>query len=335
MKTASTKWLLGACLFLTACGPATKLDVGLKQSGSDILFGRPAPSPSSVTLPPLDVNPFPNFPAPLEQAPAPLAVSAPLPSPSPLACPVASPIAFPDLPAGVTPDHPPAAGTYPFRYTSVTTLNPGAPNQKSTPVTGIGMRQVTAPTTNSTDNSYTFSVVETFNQVKTTNTYKVYPTGPAPVIPGAPATPAAGLYLQEQVQERGTTKDDFAPQPPILLMPFPASKGATFQGSGTDPINGPTTMTVDPQGGTIVDKARVDACGAVLDSWQVTINGHVVNARGGGQPQTFHLTLFIGTQYGALSLQDHLVLSGTDQASGQPMTYDVTATINQKPAVSP
>ena len=83
-------------------------------------------------------------------------------------------------------------------------------------------------------------------------------------------------------------------------------------------------------------KARVDACGTVLDSWQVEIPGHIENARGAGTPETFALTLFIGTQFGALSLQDHLVLKGaTDPVSGQPMTYDVTATINKAPVNGP
>ncbi len=313
-----------------APGGEVQLPAGLLPSPPVILFGRPAASPSPPPPPQLNLNPFPNFPLPLEQAP-PL-VALPLPSPSPIVCPVASQLSFPELDARPTPEHVPTPGIYPYRYATVKTLNPGTPTEKTTTTVGVGTREVTQAQVNTTDNSYTFSVIETFNGIKTTNTYKVYPFGPAPVIPGAPVSPAAGLYLQEQLQESSAGKDDFVPQPPVLLMPFPASKGNSFQGGGTDPINGPTTMAIDPNGGTVVDKARVDACGSVLDSWQVDINGHVVNPRGGGPAITFSLTLFIGTQYGAVSLGDHLVSTGgTDPTTGQPMKYEVTAIINVQP----
>ena len=313
-------------LALTGCGPIARLNVGLKQSGSDILFGRPPASPAPVA-PPLNIEPFPNFPAPLEQAPV-VAVpptATPLPRPNP--CPTASPVAFPELDARPTPSGVPVAAIYPFRFTSVTTLNPGGVGEKVVTRVGDGTREIREVSPVATDGSYTYKVVETFSGMVTTTTYKVYPVGPAPALPGAPVTPAAGLYLQEQNQGGS----DFRPNPPVLLMPFPGQSGTSFQGGGTDPTNGPTTMTIDPQGGTVVDRAHVDACGVVLDSWQVDIAGRVANARGAGLAQTIKLSLRIATQYGAFSVMDHLVLDGTDQVSGQPLRYDVSATISRKP----
>src|SRR5258708_31978249 len=61
--------LTAACLLLSACGPITKLDVGLKETGSGIPFRRPAASPSPPPPPPLHPHPLPHFPPPPQPAP--------------------------------------------------------------------------------------------------------------------------------------------------------------------------------------------------------------------------------------------------------------------------
>ncbi len=127
---------------------------------------------------------------------------------------------------------------------------------------------------------------------------------------------------------------DFQPTPEVLLMPFPAQQSVVFQGGGVD---GSTraAMEEDPQGGTITDRVRVDACGTVLDSWQAVIHGHTTDARDPSNQndtaKTFTLTIDVGTQFGGLILADHLVESGTDDQTLQPFGYDVAATIDSAP----
>jgi hypothetical protein len=343
--------LLG--LALAGCGPTVPLQAGLRQAGASVVFGTPPPEILAAPTPPPQfpppaVNVIPNFPAPLEQPPL---FTLALPQPTPDLCPAAPPGAVLQAPAPAAPATPPAAATYAFRYQGSKTLGSGSA-QQSFPMPGNGTRTVApASIPEAVNGSYAFSVTEKFNRVTTADTYWVVPNGPGgssePDVQGT--TPAAGMYLVEMtVTDPATGTDDFKPNPPVELMPFPASAGQQVDSSGVDGTDGqamqigpapPSSPTGSSTPSQVTGHGNVDACGRLLDAWQVVLYGAVEDARapatstssGCASTRTFQLTLDVGTEYGGISLSDHLIENGQDQLSCKPFTYDITATIDQEP----
>jgi len=72
----------------------------------------------------------------------------------------------------------------------------------------------------------------------------------------------------------------------------------------------------------ITGKSLVNACGSVLDSYQVEIPGHISDARQPSAPETFTLTLDVGTEYGGIPLEDSLTLNGADRGDAQIAASD-------------
>ena len=320
--------LLAAAIAASACGPGVPIVTGLKQAGADVFFGLPSPSPQAQPPPlPLLANPFPNFPTLVEQPP--LACFGPTCPPPP--CPAASPLAYPGTIAPDVSAQPPKQASYPFRHSGFKTTTPLGGSAVKTPITGNGTRQVTKATPPGPDGSYSFDVVDVFGTQQTTDSFKVYPSGPTPVS-AQNQTPAAGVYITAIVTQKtdGSDKNSFTPASPGLeIFPFPAGPNTPFAGAATDPIGG-KSEELDP-GTQINGRQHVNACGTVLDSWDTTLNGRMLDARGGSAGQvSFTETIDMGTQYGAFILSDHLVDSYTD-ASGATITDDVTSIINVEP----
>jgi hypothetical protein len=335
-----------ALLALTACGPAIPLNTGLKEASSDILFGHPPASPPPPPLPQVRI-----LPAPLELPPpipgAPPATFAAVPAAPVTSCPDASPSAVPAVEAPASASVPPAAATYDFRYRGSLTLSPGQVGQQVTNVPASGTRQV-IPTSqpSAIDGSYTYSVVETFNGQQLKTDFAVYPAGHT--LSGAQAlvpsrTPDAGIYFTGYTLSKAGSTDpptQFTPEPPIQVDVFDDSPGQTWQGgAGTDPVD-EQTLTVDGNAnanGTtssvVTGRVRVNACGELIQAWEVQLAGTFSDARGAPRnpAETYTLALDFATQYGGISVQDHLHLQDHDPQTGQARTYDLTATIDQTP----
>lgn len=351
------RWVASlACLALAGCGPTVPLSANLKEAPVAIGFGSkqtPTPAPNAPQFPSI----LPNFPAPIEIPPPVFGASLPAPSLQP-ACNTDPAAATPPALAAVdAPTNRPSPATYNYRYTGTEVFYPGTSNSKTVTLPSTGTRQVTNVSAVASDGSYTFDVVETYAGRSVTTTYKVVPTGanagpippppPNPPIIGPPPSPPgptlapqnaavqAGLYLVSMTTrstEDGST-DTFQPTPGVLLMPFPAQPDLVYQGGGVDGANR-ESMSETPQGSSIQKQARVDACGNLVDSWQTVVQGTMAFASGTSAPaqNPFTLTLYIATQYGGISVGDHLVESGTDQLSGKPYTYDLTSNIDTVPA---
>lgn len=330
-----------ALLTLTACGPTIPLKAGLADAPSDILFGHPPASPPPPPLPQVQ-----NFAAPLELPPvqsAPPATFSPIPAPpTPPACPDASPFAFPGLEATASATKPPAAATYNFRYKGTITEDPGQPDQKVTTVPTSGTRQV-IPTSqpSSVDGSYTYSVVETFNGQQLKNDFEVYPAGHTvtstqTLLPTK--TPDAGIYFTGMTMTTigsNSPATTFTPDPPIQVDVFDDFNGQTWQGgSGTDPTTQKTAAVApngsNPNSSVVTQRVRVNACGEVVQAWEVDLAGTFGDAQG-STSSGYSLTLDFATQYGGISVQDHLTLNDTDVVTGKGRSYDLTATTDQTP----
>jgi hypothetical protein len=354
---------------VTACGPTLPADVGLKQAGAPIFFGQPTPYPPPPAPPPVALSPFANFPAPLEEPPVFDFHPAPtFAAPPPPACPSAAPDAIISWPVVPTPTSPPVntAAPYRFRYSGTKTLDLGKQDMHVETLPSSGLRTVSnsgkttvgagGPLLNA-ETSYEFDVTEQFDGKKTVNQYVVYPQGAAgsTLAQQTGQQPAAGIYLKAMTTSNldDSQSESFTPDPPIELMPLPANTNinSTFESAGTDPQRqGGESMVLPPTpGSAITGDVHVDACGKLLDAWRVTINGFLANTLLANQPTAcpagaagntgspgctpFTLVLDIGTQYGAISLNDHLTEDGFDTTLNKPFVYDVTATIDEEPTL--
>ena len=334
MKSRSRTFaLLLAAMVATACGPTLPLDIGVRDAGANIFFGRPAPSPAPI---PVQQVPFLGFP--MIEVPPPFT----LPPPAINKCPTASPLAFPKMGATVIPTKPPVPSTYEYRYQGQLTV-PTVLFALRQNIFAYGTRQVTNVQVSS-DGHYTFDVVEKFAKLTQTNSYAVFPQsvlGPSPVLG---VGPDAGIYLTEmQLAPIGLT---FRPATPIQLMTLPASMGPmTLRGTGSD---GQTTIQITPNQSVSsqppdttnsydAGQTTVDACGTPLRAWKILLTGTIGSASpntattAGTPEETFSLELDFGTQYGALSLRDAIAVNWTNQSTGTPGSYTMTTTIDQEP----
>jgi hypothetical protein len=321
--------LLAAGL-VSACGPSVPLDTTLAQSDTNIQLGGKKLAPTPPALIPA-LNPVPNFPSLAVPLPPPVAVVLPTPaSPPPPFCPAADPRTAPAEVAPNAATSPPAEAGYAFRYTGTQTFTDSSGKQRVVELPATGGHRVRDDGPPASDGSYTFTVDEYYNTYVVSTTYLVRPNGPVSSLL-AGQQQGAGLYLQELKRQQvgSPSSDDFAPQPAVLLMPFPAQAGAQFQGGGTSPLD-QTAMVIPPQGGTVKGKARVDACGTVLDAWEADVKGQLAQAHAGPTKQ-FELDFSLGTQYGGLVLSSHYIEQGTDEQSGDAYVLDVTSTVDTTP----
>lgn len=351
--------ILLVAITTAACGPTIPLSANLRGAPVDIGFGA-QPSPTPPQAAPQFPNILPNFPAPLGVPPLSFPVSVPSAPVSP--CPSPPATAFPAIAALDAPQQRPAPATYRFRYAGTEVFDPTTAKQQTVALPGEGTQQLTNVSALASDGSYTFDVIETYNGVNVTTSYKVVPTGanggavpppepqPPDIIINPPTLPPepsptlapqntsvqAGLYLTG-MQGRLTAGDSsdvtFNPTPAVLLMPFPAQPQLVYQGGGVDGANGEAYSETPPQGGVIQQPARVATCdGNVVDSWETIIQGTIGEARNTSGAQTaFTLTLYVATQYGGIIVGDHLTENGTDQRSQRKYTYDVTSNIDSVP----
>ena len=276
-------------LTVSACaGPKKPFELGLREVPSDLLLGNqdkgtPLPAqmpPTAFLVTDLAGSPPPR--SPVSTLPPPV----PEPPPPPPACPEADPLAPAKLPALTDIPKPPVRGTYQYR-TSGTLVDPAGPRTLApTAVHDVGNVVSIGP------GEFTFDVTVRQDDRLTTTTYHVVPRT-------SPAVPP-GLYIARV--DSGGGLPPFAPKPELLLLPFPALRGTTFNGAGSD---GATTIEYD---GLIDETERVDACGAHVDGLQVKLtNGRATTARtvgGTSFVEAFEATYVIATQYGGLSLRD-------------------------------
>jgi hypothetical protein len=245
-------------------------------------------------------------------------------------------------------------------------LDPGAKDQVTIELPTAGTRAVSnsGSATIDGETGTIFTVTEIFNNTRTSMNYFVVPYGASgsTVAQQTNETPAAGLYLRSMTSSDldGNNATSFTPSSPVELMPFPTNTNVntTFESAGTDAQQDKAMVLPPSPGSMITGEAHVDACGLLLDSWEVHINGYLDQPlltagqptnncpygaacsacpAGAGNPgfpgcTPFTLILDIGTQFGGISLQDHLTEDGFDTKLNKPFTYDVTATIDQEPA---
>ncbi|MBK5305461.1 MAG: hypothetical protein JJD92_02100 [Frankiaceae bacterium] len=320
---------------LTGCGPEHSVKLGVRNVSTDILLKTatpPAAPPDQPSLPPG----FPFVPPPA--APPVLDGSIPLPPPlaelpptPPKACPVAGPYASAAVAAPRRPSAPPAAKTYNVRVGGTYAITGGTPS--SGRYGPAGTRTVAAPTELPQEAGWSYTVSD---EQGLTTAYQVIPEqlgqSETPVESANQPTPTqAGIYVTSFVYERAdTTKLTLTPQPALMVAKLPFTAGDRWSSHAVDAQTG-ISIVLNGQTGLGAKynpfKARVDACGQVLDAYWVeyTVDTTPANDAVGNQEPPSQLSgpdllmqfvgskVAFGPQYGGLPVEELYTLKGTDK----------------------
>jgi len=324
--------LLAAILTAGCSGPDRPLDVGFKEVPSDVVLGAqstpappvpgvqaplPPPPPPFALPPPVSVValPPPPFAVPEPSRPAP----SPVPQPSRPACPAADPLQAPALEAPASIAGPPVDAAYLFRNDGTFEVSGADARKGRFPQTSL---RVVKTVFRRADNAlFDVQVAETLGDVTTTTTYRT--TRATAVETAADGTVDPGLYILSVVSTREGETAVFNPKPALRLAALPLVRGARSEARGIDPETA-TTMSFTS---VVAGKARVDACGAPLDSFTLELTeGRLLSST---SDLTFASTLAVGTQYGGIVLRETVDFKGIDAGAGISRTN--TTTISQVP----
>jgi hypothetical protein len=324
--------LLVAALSLSGCGPSAPFEVAVRAVPADVAYGAQSqPAPPVVAAVP-QVALAPGAPPLIYGAPppAPATTFAPAPTPTPApACPAAPVDAVAAVAADPSATVPPAAATYLWREQGTYRLG-GGPSLPFTPQLTHTVGNVTAP---DAAGSYTFDVTTSSGGLtglqEVTYSYQVVPPPGGTNVQGVSTSQAAGLYLAGMdVKQSGLATARVARfAPPLLLMQFPGTDLPTWSTTATDTASH-DTITLSA---AVTRHVAVDACGTVVDAWEVHATGSLV---GPNQKLTFKdMTYDVATQFGGLIVAEHTEVTGTELSGGsmQEVTSSVTATTSVVP----
>jgi hypothetical protein len=337
--------VLSLVLLLTAgcSGPRTDIDATLREFPQKVRLkaasiDEPAIAPLPPSAPQLTGGLSPlATPVTLAVAPPDNRTTTTLPAP-PLPCPKAGPGVTALLAAGTGVTAPPEKGTYAFRTAGKHVVGGAQAGTVDYPKTSTRVVANPKKEAGVAGGSATFAydVIVALGSNYTLTSYRVVPMSDVTTLP------APGLYITliATADAAGKITSQFVPVPSMLLLPFPADQGSTFNVASTDGgrANG-TTMTYS---GLVGDHVRVDACGAVIDTRSVTLTGRVAgqscgtsacgSTAGSGATSTadFIATYAIATQYGGLSVKDEIAVQGG--GLGAPFNDELSGVINAVPA---
>jgi hypothetical protein len=326
---------VAVALVTAGCGgPQRPLSVGLKEYPSDIVLKGQKRADTPAPLPPVFIE-LPAEAFVMRSGGVVPPVRRALPREAPEACPEDDPLQGPKLVAANTVRVPPVPATYTYR--SQGTYEVTGANAAKGELPPQSTRQV-ANVVTAADESFTFDVIATLGDESTTTSYRVSPN-PTAAVSGPEVHDGAGMFITKIA----SGDHAFTPDPPMLLLPFPAEVGESWRVTSRDPA----TNELVVYNASIGQKSRVNACGTPLDAISVHLDGEVtvcppivdcttVANPGGTRTQPTDQTSIsfvgdyaFGTHYGGIALRDHVTTTATE--SGQGVTKDLTATIDREP----
>ena len=301
----------------TGCaGPKPQIDYAGKAVPINVAFGKPpapkgaSPVPGTVLAPaPGGVGVVPLVPG-ISLGPSVSDTAAPTAPPAPVvACPAQDPFKFPRREATnlVTTSVP--EGAFPFRINGSFTVN-----GKKTPYTQIFVETVKRLEPDPAGRSR-FTVQYTLLGVPYTLTYSVT----APSDPALPGEVGLASIVRDSTDGSGAS---FTPAKPLRLLQLRAEAGVSWTDATADALSG-SSATVN---GSIIGKAKVNACGQPVEAWKTQVSQRIVTP---GQDVTATRTLYFSTGYGGLLVGEEVSYSGT--AGGDTISGASTSTINVDP----
>jgi hypothetical protein len=271
-RRSSRSWAfiaVGGLLAAGCAGPHEPLQVGVGQTESNIILGD---QQKQLNLPPVPIPPnaLPLGPTTIPTVNGPEPAVAPFSAP-PLPCPAANRESAPAQVALGDVALPPAPATYAFRNVGKFATS-GA-----TPIQGRFPTEATRTVRNVVDNgdgTFSYDVRSVLGLTATTTTYKLQPANDA----------SGGIWIQKvRTQEypdgsdpmdpKAKPKNDttFDPTPDLQLIAFPVVGGASVTSRGIDTSTG----TVMGLRSTVQVKDRTDACGTLIDTQVVNVDGEI------------------------------------------------------------
>ncbi|MBA2608565.1 MAG: hypothetical protein H0U92_06480 [Actinobacteria bacterium] len=147
---------------------------------------------------------------------------------------------------------------------------------------------------------------------------------------------AEALLLLERVTTTNGVVTTFRPDPPLEFFRFGA-EGDDYVSSGVDTTNGYAGVIQ----GVITDRAVIDVCGELTDTFVIRFTEIVVNLRTGelsGTNEAAPTTLFFAPQHGGLVIREDVhTIQRTTGPGGEPLVarFDYVSTmLGTKPAKS-
>lgn len=331
--------LAGAC-----GGPREPLEVGVKSFPSDVILGSQNEPEEIPTFLPPDAMPRPTVVL-TALPPVRTGYTTPTTASLPDPCPTVDPLASPRLEATNEVTRPPEEATYTYR--NVGEIEVGGPDARKAQVPPQSTRTVQNVEV-AEDTSFTHEVVSVLGDTVTTTAYRT--------IPVKAGGGSGGIFITSITTQTGDDEaQTFNPTPDLELLRFPIEVGLNWKSSGADPSAGVTMFF----NATVRTKARVDACGTVLDAQTVDLDGNVapcatppapppgvpippgdeqcpppqpgvtISDDGGSR---FTATYMIGTQFGGLALSEETVVDSTQDGVG--VHREMLSTISREPEVA-
>lgn len=328
---------LTAVVASAACsGPKEPLQISVKDFVTDVVYGAKSKA-AVVPLPPNAVAPalFTDLARPA-QPPPPGRLIEPRRPPItfPESCPTADAFAFPALLASTTATAPPPEAAYVFRNKGTLALS-GA-NAGEYPLPELSGRKV-MNVQQAGDGTFTFTVASELGPLVTKTAYHVVPT--------SAVTGQAGIFITGVATSTAKAQSTFSPTPPLQIMRFPVTVGDSWQAAAVDAAQRQTMRYT----ATVGQKQRIDACGVVIDTYPVTLDGTVIPctpaptgecvAVPAGSVGTTKATRFLDTysiapQYGGLAVAEQIDEAGNDATidAGAGFHLVMSSHIDREPA---
>jgi hypothetical protein len=149
------------------------------------------------------------------------------------------------------------------------------------------------------------------------------PLGPLPTttttLPRLPEAVAAGdpergltiKSIEDLDPKTGEAAKTIDFSPAVQVLPLDVIPQEPFRSVGVDSKNQATLV----HDGVVRDRTRIDACGDIVDGWQVDITAHYAE---GGTTQDVNQTFIFATQYGGMP-----ILETDDFGDGGKVTYSL------------
>lgn len=311
--------VLGAALAVLAGGCVHQGEprVGVKDVSASLVFGvkEAKPLPSAPAVIP-DIQQGGGFSV-IDLGSGGIDLSNPrTPPPAKSDCPVASVTAAPLKATEADITGPPVPGLYKWKRSGTFTTSDGA----KLPFGGYEGRVITN-VKKIDDNTYTFQMIQprvdqallqvsTF-QVKE-NATKTQAGGTNGVPIETVRDPEGGVVLKriEYYNENGQIQSSstFNPGSGVLLLPLPVISGEQYKSVSIDARDGRTIES----DATVTRRQRVDACGDLVDGWEVDTQWTDSN-----NGQTISYRYIIATQYGGVLISEIQQPADTASATGQ------------------
>jgi hypothetical protein len=301
-------------VLLAGCVKPNDPGIAVKALQADIVFGvQPPPeaAPPSVqpTVIEIEEGAPPELPAPAAKRPT---TGRPALPP----CVDALETAFPETAATNDVTNLPEAGRYRWKVGGAVTVNGvriplgGFANRTIQNISSVttSPNNVSDPPNVSETKTFTFEVAADLQDGgKQVVTYEVRnnPQQQTATVPGPQQSlqvgePQHGVSVAkiQTFDAAGKPTGGFSPIPAVTVLPLPVVAGSQFTSVGVDPATGATLI----HQGTVGKRVPVDACGDMVDGWQVT--SQEVFTGGAGQSSASTYTYTIATQLGGMPIYE-------------------------------